>query len=132
MDKMETPFSIFIDLSKAFDTLNHSILLHKLQYYGFCGSAHDLMKSYLSNRKQYVDMDGTTSDCLSISIGVPQGSILGPLLFLIYMNDIANSSSVFNFLLYADDTTLSNSLEIIISEQAPYASILSRINSELT
>ena len=132
LDKMETPFSIFIDLSKAFDTLNHSILLHKLHYYGFTGSAHDLIESYLSNRTQYVDINGTVSDSLMINTGVPQGSILGPLLFLIYMNDIANSSLLFNFLLYADDTTLSNSLEIVISEHASYASILTKINRELT
>ena len=132
MDKMETPFSIFIDLSKAFDTLNHSILLDKLHFYGFIGSAHDLIKSYLDDRKQYVDFNGTVSDSLTINTGVPQGSILGPLLFLIYMNDIANSSTLLNFLLYADDTTLSNSLEIVISEQASYTSILTKINIELT
>ncbi len=98
--KMNTPINIFLDLSKAFDTLNHKILLEKL----------NLMESYITNRKQYVDMDGVESDILSITTGVPQGSILGSLLFIIYINDIANASNLFKFIIYADDTTLSTTL----------------------
>ena len=90
-----------MDLSKAFDTLDHSILLTKLNFYGFSGSA-----SYLSHRQQFVDFDGTVSDICTLSTGVPQGSILGPLLFIIYMNDIHIASKQFNFILYADDTNM--------------------------
>ncbi len=79
---MNTPIIIFLDLSKAFDTLNHKIL-KKLKYYGINGKALNLMESYITKRKQYVDMDGVESDILSINTGVPQGSILGPLLFTV-------------------------------------------------
>ena len=81
MDKNDLPFSIFIDLSKTFGTIDRSILLTKLTYCG--GSSLNLHKSYLNNRGQYVEFDNAKSDTLSINIGVPQGSILGPLLFII-------------------------------------------------
>ena len=74
---------IFIDLKKAFDTVNHSILLSKLNHYGVRGKAYDWFQSYLSNREQFVCINGHKSDSLSITYGVPQGSILGPLLFLL-------------------------------------------------
>ena len=106
LDKGETPISIFLDLSKAFDTLDHSILLTKLAYYGIRNSALDLLESYLSDRKQYVLLDSTQSADVNILTGVPQGSILGPLLFTIYINDIIHCSSQFKFIMYADDTTL--------------------------
>ena len=99
---------IFIDLSKAFDTLDHQILLHKLFNYGIRGPAHALLTSYLNDRQQYVDFNGVSSDILGIKYGVPQGSILGPLLFLLYMNDIFNCyvSPNVKFVLYADDTNI--------------------------
>ena len=106
LDKGKTPFCVFLDLSKAFDTINHSILLHKLNYYGFRKGSLNLLNSYLSNRKQYVQFGGTKSSLSNIMTGVPQGSILGPLLFIIYMNDINKASSILRLLIYADDTTL--------------------------
>ena len=105
MDIGNVPTNIYIDLSKAFDTLDHSIL-HKLSYYGICGVENLMLRTYLTNRHQYVEYNGSKSETKSISIGVPQDSILGPLLFLIYINDLLRVSRVFSVLMYADDTTL--------------------------
>ena len=106
MDIGNTPEAIFIDLSKAFDTLNFDILIHKLQFYGLSGNSLALMKSYVTGRMQYVLFDKTKSDLAIITTGIPQGSILGPLPFSIYVNDIINSSDKLQYLLYADDATL--------------------------
>ena len=106
LDSGIIPMNIYLDLSKAFDTLDHDTLIHKLQYYGVSGSALRLFKYYLTEIKQYVVYNETRSEFRSTSTGVPQCSILGPLLFIIYINDIAQSSSHFNFITYADDTTL--------------------------
>ena len=111
MDNKEIPINIYLDLSKAFDALDHSILIDKLEFYGVEGVALDLFKNYLTNRKQYVEFEDAQSDRLNISTGVPQGSIIGPLLFIIYINDFAQSSPKFNFIMYADDTTLSSTLD---------------------
>ena len=110
MDNNEIPISIFLDLSKAFDTIDHAILLHKLQHYGIDGIHLQLFKSYLSNIKQYVEIDDIKSNTLPITTGVPKGSILGPLLFIIYINDFPQSSQMFNFTSYADETTLLSTL----------------------
>ena len=110
LDNKKIPITIFLDLSKAFDTLDHSILLDKLQYYGVKNSALNWFSSYLSDRFQYVDYNGTMSSKLPLSTGVPQGSILGPLMFIIYMNDIYKVSDKFYSILYADDTTLESPL----------------------
>ena len=81
--KIKTPTALFLDLSKAFDTLNFNILLNKLQYYGIHGIALSLIKSYLTNRFQYVQFENSESDLLEIETGIPQGSILGPLFFIL-------------------------------------------------
>lgn len=95
---------IFIDLKKAFDTLSHPILLQKLEYYGIRGLPNDWFKDYLNDRCQFTEVNGSFSPSLTITTGVPQGSILGPLLFLIYINDISSSTKL-NILSFADDTT---------------------------
>ena len=106
MDSGKLPLSIFLDLSKAFDTLDHSILLDKLKFYGISNTPLRWFQSYLRSRQQFVEFDGTCSGITFINTGVPQGSILGPLLFLIYMNDIHMASDKFDMILYADDTNL--------------------------
>ena len=110
--------NIYIDLSKAFDTLNHDILFAKLSHYGICGSENDLFRNYLSNRYQYVEYNGAKSDTKLITTGVPQGSILGPLLFIIYINDLPLVSNMFDMLMYADDTTLYCNTNQLFSDDA--------------
>ena len=97
---------VFIDLEKAFDTVNHTILLGKLEHYGIRGIANDWFRSYLTSRKQQVKLNNVTSNYLDITCGVPQGSILGPLLFLLYINDMnkAVKHSIIHH--FADDTNL--------------------------
>ena len=112
LDKGKIPIFIFLDLSKAFDTLDHVILLQKLNYHGIRPVELNLFKDYLQNRTQYVSYDNTNSDMYRISTGVPQGSILGPLLFIIYINHLCNASKLFKMIIYADDTTLYSTLDV--------------------
>ena len=96
-----------LSLSKAFDTVNHEILLTKLSFFGIEGTYLKLFKSYLHNRKQFVTYgNNKQSNLLSISCGVPQGSILGPLLFLLYVNDLRNATNILQTIMFADDTNL--------------------------
>ena len=106
LDNKKFGCGIFIDLQKAFDSVNHDILLTKLENYGIRGTVLDWFKSYLSDRKQYVSVNGSNSSYLSITSRVPQGSVIGPLLFLMYKNDLPLSSSKLSFYLFADDTNI--------------------------
>ena len=97
---------IFLDLSKAFDTINHDIMLAKLTNYGIRDNCLKLLESYLTSRKQIVKFGDELSDSGNIKYGVPQGSVLGPLLFLLYINDIVNCTKICKFVLFADDTNI--------------------------
>ena len=105
-DQREIVIGMYFDLTKAFDTVDHNILLYKLNNYGVCGNLLNWFKSYLSNRQQFVSVGCSRSQLLNVTCGVPQGSVLGPLLFLLYINDINNSCTECTVRLFADDTNL--------------------------
>ena len=124
LDKGFHTLGIFLDLSKAFDTINHDILLAKLHHYGIRGSAFEWFKSYLTNRSQFVVYKDHKSSINSIQCGVPQGSVLGPLLFILFLNDISFSSNTFTFFTYADDTN-------IIVSNPNLNDLITNVNNEL-
>ena len=119
-----------MDLSKAFDTFDHKILIDKLGYYRTRGTTLMWFESYLSQRTQYVEVDNFKSSHQIITTGVPQGSILGPLLFIFYMNDMPLSSKLFKYIRYTYDTTLFSALDYSLS--LDISTSRERINRELS
>ena len=111
MESGNTPAALYIDLSKAFDTLSFDILLYKLSHYGIKDNAFKLLKSYLTDRKQFVVFNNQNSETTDITTGVPQGSILGLLFFSICINDLITVSDKLKFVMYADDTTIYFNIE---------------------
>ena len=106
LDEGSIGCGIFVDLQKAFDTVEHDILLSKLEHYGIRGLANEWFKSYLSNRNQYVSINGYDSNLADVKFGVPQGSVLAPLFFLIYVNDLKQVLKFCKIHHFADDTNL--------------------------
>ena len=125
LNNKEIAVSVFIDYSKAYDTVNHGILLKKMEKYGINGIALDLIKNYLTNRKQCVRIKSEISSYNNISIGIPQGSVLGSIFFLLYINDFPNIDQNFKPTMFADDSTIS------VRDKSEY-NLFSRVNTVLS
>ena len=123
--------AIFLDFSKAFDTICHDILLRKLEHMGFRGPIYQWIKSFLTNRKQFVNVGNSSSEILNTKMGVPQGSTLGPLLFILYINDMSNSFENLNIVHFADDSTLHTALGKNVNIAPQINTKLSNINTWL-
>ena len=124
LDKGKIVVGEFLDLKKAFDTVNHTILLRQLELYGIRGNVHDLLSSYHNNRTQFVHYNDYNSETKQITHGVPHGSILGPLLFLIYINDFSRASELRFSIIFADDTS-------VFIEGTNYDKMIGILNTEL-
>ena len=124
LDTGKIVVGVYLDLKKAFDTIDHQIVFKKLYAIGIRGNIHDWFKSYLNNREQFVSYNNVQSETKPISHGVPQGSILGPLLFIIYLNDFSRASDILFSILFADDTT-------VLIEGSSYNNITTILNKEL-
>jgi hypothetical protein len=122
--KKNVVLGVFIDLKKAFDTVDHRILLSKFKYYGVRGEALGLLESYLRERSQYVVYNGRESGRRKVECGVPQGSVLGSLIALLYVNDMARATGELGFFLFADDTNL-------FAEGQDPAGLFERVNGGL-
>ena len=116
IDRKSLGQASFIDLQKAFDTLDHKILFQKMEKYGSRGPIHDMMKSYITDRWQYVDMNGKETNQKRITTGVPQRSILGPFLFLLYINNLDSFSGNNNLSMFVDDTTIFNAKKMYVPQ----------------
>ena len=124
LDTGKIVVGVFLDLKKAFDTVDHTILSRKLQLYGIRGNIHAWLDSYLNNRSQFVHYNDHNSGRKHITHGVPQGSILGPLLFIIYINDFSRASELLFSMLFADDTS-------VFIEGTNYDKMIDILNNEL-
>ena len=131
IDNSKVSAVIFIDLKQAFDNVDHGILLAKLHHCGINGIEHDWFRSYLNNRRQFCKVNSEPSKIQSIEIGVPQGSCLGPLIFLLYINDLPFALSEAHATIYAYDTTISYSSDNMKDLVAVINSELSRRNQLL-
>lgn len=106
VDNKQFIVGVFIDLMKVFDTIDHRILTMKLERYGIRGTAHSWIQSYMEERFQFVSLTNVNSNLIIVTYGVPQGSVLGPLLFVLYVNDICEVSKLLKLVLFADDTSI--------------------------